>query len=261
MEIEIDGKALLRWLAAIAIVVGLLFALSSGGGSTALRLVQGLLHRGQRVVTPHNVSPDGRSTPAPAQSAAEKAAPEPGPTPVIYSVPGRPTLVFEDLSARWDWTVNEQCLPKLLDWLRGDKWIKGHDFEKLTIGLVDEKAPEKLRLGPKGQEYDLIYGAALPVKPPNGKYEYGSLSACKVDDDKGEITCYVAPKMWETDYGALSATVVASWISAMEEELRPKTKEAWTEYSGSWSITNYIPLIRQEGERWRSDCLEVKPQG
>ena len=262
MEIEVDGRALIKWLAAIAVIVGLLFALSNGGGSTAVRVARGFLRKGARVVTPHNVSPGGRSTPTPAQSAAGKATPEPGPTPVIYSVPGRPTLVFEDLSARWDWTVNEQCLPKLLDWLRGDKWIKGHDFEKLTIGLVDEKAPEKLRLGPKGQEYDLSGGALLPY-PPKGSIDYLTLSDCVVagKKQKSEIHCYVAPNKWLRVDKTLSAVTMVAALSAMEQAMRPKTKDSWEKYSSEWKFSNYEPLVREEGKKWVTDCLEVRPQG
>ena len=259
MEIEVDGRALLRWLVGIVIVAGLLFALSNGGGPTAVRLARGFLRKGDRVATPGNVSSDGRSTPAPAQSAAGKATPEPGPTPVIYSVPGRPTLVFEDLSSKWDWTVNEQCLPKLLDWLRGDKWIKGHDFDKLTIGLVDEKAPEKLRLGPKGQEYDLVWKAGLP-EISHESFEYLSASGCVVKNS--EIRCYVSPLKWdELRTQQLATTVLVASLSALEQLLRPKTMETWNEYSTNWSYSNYEPLVRREEGKWLTDCLEVGPQG
>ena len=134
-------------------------------------------------------------------------------------------------------------------------------MEKLVIGLVDEKAPEKLRLAPKGQEYDLATGAFLPF-PFTGSITYRTVSDCVlVGENRHELHCYVSPQKWSSVDRTLSAVTVAAAISAIEQTLRPKTRDAWDEYSKSWSFANYEPLISQEGGKWHTDCLEIRPQG
>lgn len=261
MEVEVDAKALFGWLLVALIVLGLVFAASHGGASLVEKKVSILLHGGKASSQAATSTKKGESPESPAVA---QTTPKATTDKTDEETTGE-VVSFEDLSSKWDWTVSPDCASRILDFLSQDNWVRGHKIEKLVIGLVDEKAPEKLRPGPKGQEYELLYGAGLPEHAQGGNYHYGAVAGCYMaKDDQAEETgtekCYVAPKIWKTDYDQLSVTVVAAFVSAIEENLRPRTLDAWKEYSDRWSIANYVPLIRKEGSKWHTECLQVKPQ-
>lgn len=258
MEIEVDAKALLGWLLVALIVLGLVFAASHGGASLVEKKVSILLHGGKASPSVATSTKKGESPESPAVA---QATPQATTAKTDEETTGE-VVSFEDLSSKWDWTVSPDCASRILDFLSRDKWVQGHKINRLVLGLVDEKAPEKLRLGPKGKEYDLSCGALLPY-PLKGSIDYLTLSDCVVAGAKqgSELHCYVAPNKWLSVDKTLSAVTIVAGLSAIEQNLRPKTKESWEKYSSEWKFSNYEPLVSQEEGKWRTDCLEIRPQG
>ena len=264
MEIEVDGKELLRWILAVLLVASAVFVgLHERGKAESLlrRLEAVVLHRAGKPGVAGTTRAKGEEG-TPVRTTLQASA---SPTPVEFSAPGKPTVVFEDLSTKWDWDVNEECMPELLEWLQRDKWLKGKNIKKLVVGLVDEKAPEKLREGPKGQEYDLVGKVALPEgRTPKEGFDNIAASSCTSlhsSNAKSKIHCYVAPQKWSGDYKELSSVIIVAPLTALEQIFRPKTRDAWREYSKEWGFSNYQPLVKKEDGKWYTDCLEVRPQG
>jgi len=257
LEIEVDAKALLGWFLLALIVLGLVFAASHGGASLVEKKVSILLH-GQKASPPAAAST--KKGEPPESPAAAQATPRVTTDEANEKTAGE-VVSFEDLSSKWDWTVSPDCASRILDFLSRDKWVQGHKIEKLVIGLVDERAPEKLRMGPRGEEYELTIAAALPVNPRNGLYEYQANAGCTWNSEEKSLHCYVAPSIWHEERTQLSVVALVSALSAAEDALRPKSMDAWYAYSKSWRFSNYEPLISQEEGKWRTDCLEIRPQG
>ncbi len=180
------------------------------------------------------------------------ATPQPTPTSISASDVAVGNVSFEDHSARWQWhaVANADCRETVRSWMSKYDWAS--KVKSLKVILVDDEAGENLRPGPKGEERRLVIGVGWP---DSKNYTALADGGCVVKE--GKATCYVAPR--QGDGKGVSAAVSIAWAYALEDYFRPKTMQAWEEMSKNWSWRNYRPLVKQEGEQWVSNCMEIEP--
>ncbi len=145
-------------------------------------------------------------------------------------------ITFVDASAAWDWT--NTCQDELVAYLagQGDADVTTRP-RHIRITLVDEG--------------DLPLGVAFPsVEEPQ------ALTFAECEESDTGLSCQVA-----VDHGApgpaLDAAVAAALAVGLHDALRVKSPQAWRERP-VWSWAQFTPLLHQEQETWRSDCVTVR---
>lgn len=176
--------------------------------------------------------------------ASTKASPVPtdGPVPPLGATLGTPPpahvaetahqIAFHNQSETWTW--ENGCADELARFVTGN----GFPVTTLTITLVDEDA-------------DLPLGVVYPsVEDPDAL----ALTTCT--ETGGGLACQVA--IGAGAPGAALDTAMATALGyGVREHFRVKTRETWNE-NQSWRWVDFVPLIEQDGEVWRSTCLEVR---
>ena len=176
--------------------------------------------------------------------AVTDASPVPvdGPVPPLGATLGTPPpalvaetaqrIIFHDESETWTW--QNACADELARFVTGN----GFPVSQLTITLVDEDA-------------DLPLGVAYPAA---GAPEALALTTCTEAD--GGLACQVTVGNGAPG-DALDTAVATALGYGVREYFRVKTRESWNEKQ-PWRWAEFVPLIEQDGDVWRSVCLEVE---
>lgn len=145
-------------------------------------------------------------------------------------------VTFADESAAWDWQAT--CQDALATWVQQSP----DRVRTIRVTLTDEQ-----NLGP----------ATVGVGYPNGEDRAAIVyAAC---NDAPDLACSVAVKQ-----GVAGADLDVAVTAAIPHAIR----NAWLIHSASgaeqiaalrknWSWEQFQPLLRKEGNLWRSSCLSV----
>lgn len=145
-------------------------------------------------------------------------------------------ITFADKSADWDWQA--ACQDALAAWVRQSP----DSIRTIRVTLTDET-----NLGP----------ATVGVGyPPGSDHAAIAYAAC---DGQPDLACQVAVKQ-----GAAGADLDVAVTAAIPHAIR----NSWLIHSASgaaqidairksWAWEQFQPLLRKEGNLWRSSCLTV----
>ena len=148
-------------------------------------------------------------------------------------------VVASDFENQSSWKVEgvEECLPKLQAWI-GER---EYSLKSVSITLVDTETPE------------MGVGVAYPHPIlDNAQPEAIVTGNCKELD--GTLSCQIAVREGESG-DALNVASSVELAQLIYWQFRPRTRQGWQEWQRNWKWENFQPLIRKEGNEWKSDCL------
>lgn len=138
---------------------------------------------------------------------------------------------FQDQSPTWNW--QNRCQHALA------RFIQAHGFPvtRLQVTLTDDS--------------DLPLGVAYP-DPEHPR----ALALGQCEARNSGLVCQVALVKGEAD-PAGEAALAGVMAYALGELFRERSATAWARRA-AWDWGQLAPLLRREGEAWRSDCLALE---
>ena len=148
-------------------------------------------------------------------------------TPAVPGVKDDITLTFLDGSAQWDWQPNA-CATPLKTFVVNAPAVR--------VILVDDSAKLSLVVAYPAPQADAARAAA------------------KCTRSTADLLCQVSVRAGQ---GAnLDVAIAAALAYALQEDARPKTREAY-DARPAWAWENFQPaLMKKEGSQWQS-CLQL----